>query len=145
MILRNIVPAFAFSALGLMMATGCGSSRSTTSSDFDINEYLQEAVTSDEFDASEESPYTADQYHGSYDRTFDLLHTELRVSFDWPKAQMKGDATLTLKPYFYASNQVTLDARGFDINRVEMVNADGGYSTLKYQYDQAKLKVNLGR
>ena len=43
-------------------------------------------------------------YRATYERKNDLLHTDLDVSFDWQKQYLFGKATLTFKPYFYATN-----------------------------------------
>jgi len=60
-------------------------------------------------------------YHGSNTRTFDLLHTKIDAHFNWEKSQMYGKAWLTLTPYFYATDSLVLDARGMDINKLELV------------------------
>ena len=65
-------------------------------------------------------------YQPAATRVHDLLHTRLRVRFDWAKQHVLGEATLTLKPYFYPQNQLVLDARGFDIHKVSLVTKQGG-------------------
>lgn len=59
-------------------------------------------------------------YRGTSKRTNDILHTRLDVKFDWSKAQMDGKAEITVKPYFYPTNQLVLNARGMDIASVEV-------------------------
>lgn len=95
------------------------------------------------FNPDERSPFVEDTYHGSVDRTFDLLHMTLRVSFDWPKAHMKGQAQLTMTPYFYPRESVTLDARGFDLHQVGMLNEAGVFSELPYLYESDELTISL--
>ena len=48
----------------------------------------------------------------------DLVHTKLDVRFDYDKAWMYGKEWLTLKPHFYATDSLTLDAKGMDIKEV---------------------------
>lgn len=72
----------------------------------------------------------------------DLLHTKLEVSFDWAKQYLNGKATLSLKPYFYPQNTVELDAKGFDIASVKLVEEN---KTLNYTYDKRKLLVYLDK
>jgi aminopeptidase N len=85
---------------------------------------------------------------GSYNpertKKFRLIHTKLQVSFDWEKQYLNGIATLTLSPYFYPQDSVELDAKGFDIHKVELVENKSSQG-LKYNYNAKKLKIGLGR
>ncbi|MDX5481734.1 MAG: M1 family peptidase [Hymenobacteraceae bacterium] len=92
-------------------------------------------------------PEWAPKKHGfnpSRTREHDLLHTTLRVSFDWEKQYLHGLAELTLKPYFYPQSTLKLDAKGMDIHSVNLMQ---GYDAtpLTYEYDGQKLIVNLGK
>jgi aminopeptidase N len=73
-----------------------------------------------------------------------LIHTKLDVKFDYAKRHLLGKAWLTLKPYAYATDSLTLDAKGMDIRSVALVNGKA-LQTLKYTYDQEQLKVHLGK
>ncbi len=82
-------------------------------------------------------------YQASNTIKFDLIHTKLAVKFNWEKAYMYGKAEITLKPHFYPSNRLVLDARGMDINKVELVGEEN--TALKYDYDNEKLIVHLSK
>ncbi|TGE09987.1 M1 family aminopeptidase [Hymenobacter fodinae] len=76
----------------------------------------------------------------------DLLDTKLDVRFDWAKQWLLGTATLTVRPHFYAQNQLVLDAKGFDIKSVELVNSSTKKGKdLKFAYDKKKLTISLDR
>lgn len=82
-------------------------------------------------------------YRATYKREFDLLHTRLDLRPEWATQHLQGKATLTLKPYFYDQNQLILDAKGFDISRVELSRP---YTTpLTYTYDGKKLNIALNK
>ncbi len=82
-------------------------------------------------------------YRETATRINDLVHTKLDVRFDYDKSWMYGKAWITLKPHFYATDSLLLDAKGMDISKVAMVK--GGSSTpLKYTYDGMMLNINLG-
>jgi aminopeptidase N len=84
-------------------------------------------------------------YNPSYNRRNDLIHTTLDVRFDWKRQFLLGKATLTLKPLFYPTDSLRLDAKGFDINKVVIKNGDSEKS-LKYVYnDNKNLLINLDR
>jgi aminopeptidase N len=83
-------------------------------------------------------------YQPAATRVHNLLHTRLRLRFDWAQQHVIGEATLTLKPYFYPQNQLVLDARGFNIHQVNLVSPQGE-KNLKYTYDGRKLVVTLDK
>jgi aminopeptidase N len=71
------------------------------------------------------------------------MHTLLRVSFDWEKRQLHGQARLNLRPYFHPTDSVVLDAKGMLIHKVERVSGKTKLADLKYEYDGQKLKIRL--
>lgn len=85
---------------------------------------------------------TLPAYNASAKQTHDLLHTKLELAFNWEKEQVIGKATLRLKPYFYPTATLTLDAKGFDFKRVAML---GKTDTLPYAYDGQQITIQLGR
>ncbi|WP_162051624.1 M1 family metallopeptidase [Pontibacter pamirensis] len=92
-------------------------------------------------------PVWAPQKHAfnpSRTKEHDLLHTKLRVRFDWEKQYLNGTAELRLKPYFYPQDTLVLDAKGMDIHSVSLMKGDDG-SPLKYSYDGQKLAINLNK
>ncbi len=84
------------------------------------------------------------QFNPSYTKYQDLIHTKLQVSFDWEKQWLYGKANLTLKPYFYPTDSLTLDAKGFQINKVALVNKNQ-QKDLKFSYDREKIRIQLDR
>ena len=85
------------------------------------------------------------KYNESNKREHDLLHTKLEVKFDYNKAWVHGNATLTLTPYFYPSNTLELDAKGFDIKKVALEDLSKNHKDLVYKYDGEKLSIRLDR
>jgi len=83
-------------------------------------------------------------YRDSYTKTNVLAHTKLEVKFDYDKAWMYGKAWVTLKPHFYPTDSLRLDAKGMDIKEVSIVR--GNVKTaLKYTYDSLQLNIKLDR
>ncbi|UOQ50824.1 M1 family metallopeptidase [Hymenobacter cellulosivorans] len=74
-----------------------------------------------------------------------LVHTKLAAGFDYAKRHLNGKAWLTLKPHAYATDSLRLDAKGFDIKMVALVNGEQ-LQPLKYTYaDKTNLRINLGK
>lgn len=63
-------------------------------------------------------------YQGSATRINDIIHTKLDVSFDWAKQYMYGKATITIKPYFYPTSALMLDARGMEIKEIDLIQTE---------------------
>src|SRR6476661_3164650 len=84
----------------------------------------------------------SNEYRETPEKINDLVHTKLDAHFDYSRSQLIGKVWLTLKPHFYATDSLRLDAKGMDIKTVALVN--GTKSTpLKYNYDGLFLKIHL--
>ncbi|MDG1811984.1 MAG: M1 family metallopeptidase [Polaribacter sp.] len=79
-------------------------------------------------------------YKKEKDKLHALQHTKLSVSLNFENKELNGEAWLTLKTYFYATNKVVLDAKAMLIHQVQLNN-----KTLGYNYDQEKLIIELPR
>ncbi len=78
-------------------------------------------------------------YKPSRERYWDLLHTKLDLSFDWPNEAVIGTATLTLTPVFYSQSNLRLDAVGFVIHEI----AVGDRKIQDYHYDGEEITISL--
>jgi aminopeptidase N len=82
------------------------------------------------------------QYRSFATKENDLVHTKLDAKFDYSNSYLNGKAWITLKPHFYSTDSLHLDAKGMKINKVEIVKP-GKNVTLKYTYDEAVLSIGL--
>lgn len=83
-------------------------------------------------------------YRAEYTKYFDLVHTKLKVSFDWGNRYLNGEATLQLKPYFYEQDSLILDAKSFDIHTIERIDGKERI-TLPYKYDGRIARIKLDK
>jgi aminopeptidase N len=83
-------------------------------------------------------------YRASETKSFDLIHTKLDVHFDWQKHYMYGEATISMKPHFYPSKVIYLNARGMEIEKVASLNGKDT-SDLKYSYTNDTITINLDK
>lgn len=93
----------------------CSSSKKTAKSNDDLA-----VVNLDTVSASAKAP-VPEVYQASAARINDIIHTKLDVSFDWAKQYMYGKASITVKPYFYPSSVLMLDARGMEIKEIALL------------------------
>jgi aminopeptidase N len=74
----------------------------------------------------------------------DLVNTKLDVSFDYGKRYLYGKEWLTLKPHFYETDALTLDAKGMDFKEIAIMVGKEKIP-LKYTYDTEQLFITLNR
>ncbi|OWK72464.1 M1 family aminopeptidase [Pedobacter sp. AJM] len=91
-----------------------------------------------------EKPENLSVYRVTPTKINDLVHTKLDVSFDYAKRYLYGKEWVTLKPHFYPTDSLTLDAQGMDIKTVALVGIKGN-TPLKYVYNNNKLYINLNK
>jgi aminopeptidase N len=91
------------------------------------------------------------EYQAAATRVNDIIHTKLDVSFNWERQYLYGKATITIKPYFYPTSTLELDARGMDIKEVSLVKEEyekNGYDSKKdpqgnYEANVSKVTVKV--
>ncbi|RDC64779.1 M1 family aminopeptidase [Adhaeribacter pallidiroseus] len=105
---------------------------------------LMDTVARQQSDSIPEWVSKPGSYHPTTTRLSDLIHTQLKIRFDWSKQQAIGEAILTLKPFFYPQNTAVLDAKGFTIQNVKLVSGTTN-KDLQYTYDKLKLTVKLDK
>jgi aminopeptidase N len=76
-------------------------------------------------------------------KDIDIIHTDISVSFNWVKHECIGIETLILKPYFYETDSIILDAKNMVFSNVEVKNMQGEIIQNLISYDKKRLKINL--
>ncbi|HEY8971920.1 MAG TPA: hypothetical protein VIM64_22615, partial [Puia sp.] len=95
-------------------------------------------------------------YRGTPELVNDLVHIKLDVRFDYKKCYLYGKEWVTLRPHFYQTDSLRLDAKGMDIGKVMMAGAGqvpaksgrplaGGMKPLSFFYDSEHLVILLDR
>ena len=77
-------------------------------------------------------------YRAEKDKTHDLIHTKLKVDFNFVSKEMNGEAWITLQPHFYETNKLTLDAKAMLIAEISLDN-----QKLDYYYDGYQMFIEL--
>jgi aminopeptidase N len=75
-------------------------------------------------------------YRATPARINDLIHTKLDVRFDYKKRFLYGKEWVTLKPHFYPTDSLRLDAKGMDLNNISIVE-NGKNIPLKFKYNDS--------
>ncbi|HEX4877397.1 MAG TPA: M1 family metallopeptidase [Chitinophagaceae bacterium] len=84
------------------------------------------------------------QYRETATRINNLVHTKLDVKPDFSQSFLYGKAWITLKPHFYATDSLTLDAKGMEIKKVALMKGNKEIS-LKYTYNDWSLRIQLDK
>lgn len=74
----------------------------------------------------------------------DLVHTKLEVRFDYARHYLYGKEWVSIKPHFYPTDSLSLDAKGMDIHYIGMQEGNIRHK-LDYVYTGDILKINLGK
>ena len=84
-------------------------------------------------------------YRASATRINDLIHTKLKVRFDYSKSYLYGQEWVTLHPHAYSTDSLQLDAKGMNINKVMLLYQHDKEVPLHYTYDSSVLNIQLNR
>lgn len=98
-------------------------------------------------------------YRATPTKINNLVHTKLDVKFDYAKRYLYGKAWIVLKPHFYPTDSLTLDAKGMDVKQVSLVQAavsgkaipselllrTAKQTPLKYEYDGQQIRIQLNK
>ena len=107
-----------FPAIIIGFIAACSSSKKTTKSN-DVITMAEPAIDLDTIRVIAEQAPKKKIYQAAETKSNDIIHTKLWVSFDWQKSQMLGKAELLIKPYFYSTDMLYLNARGMEIKSVK--------------------------
>ncbi len=134
--MKNLILLFAF--MGLILS--CDPAKKLAKTEEITFLDTMEITTQKPVKLKTADDYKLPTYNPSATQTNDLLHTKLELSFDWTQQAVIGTATLVLKPWFYPTNTLTLDAQGFDIRSVRL---SGKAKNLNYTYEDNILNIDL--
>lgn len=81
-------------------------------------------------------------YRTTAPRLWNIIHTRVALSFDYANKTADGQEWVTLQPYYYPSDTLTLDAKGMKIKNVTIGHQD---KALTYTYDSSFLRIQLDR
>lgn len=90
-------------------------------------------------------PANVPYYHATAEKINDLVDTKLDVKFDYQHSHLLGKEWVTLKPHFYPTDSVRLDAKWMDIKTIGVMQ-NGKIVPLKYDYqDSLTIAIQLDR
>ena len=84
------------------------------------------------------------EYRETATKINNLIHTKLEVKPDFSKSYLYGKAWLTLKPHFYPTDSLNLDAKGMEIKKVALVKGTKQIP-LTFDYDEWNLRIKLDK
>ena len=78
------------------------------------------------------------------ERINNLVHTKLDVKFDYDKSYLYGKAWVTLTPHFSPTARLTLDAKGMEIKKLNLVSNNNN-RPLKFEYNNEQINIQLDK
>jgi aminopeptidase N len=135
---------FTFITASLLFSCGTSKKDNTTqnTTSQSTNTNSEEGEIRDEESIAEESEIIErDPYNAAATIKTDLIHTNLKVNFNWDESQLNGNATLTCAPYFYPTDSLILDAKSMEVSSVML---DGKALNFKYN-DKKFLRIKLDK
>lgn len=152
-----------FSSAALALALACSSTKKSKKTEQPVS-MNEPAILLDTIQVLAEETPKKKIYRATETKLSDIIHTKLWVSFDWQKSQMTGKAEILVKPYFYPTNMLYLNARGMEIKSVkgtalvykpiivkkgQKVSEEDSYTKLplnvKYVYSNDSIRIDLGK
>ncbi len=146
----------------------CNSSKTMSPEDWDNGSSIEKTLFTEK-EVNEivsgvlNAEHKDEPYNAPSDKIWQLEHTQIELHFNFQNKNLDGTAYLTLYPYFYPQQVLTLDAKGMDILAVEIAEQSGDYTiiskgpdvptsqnkgpkpdALQWSYDDSlKLKITL--
>ena len=80
--------------------------------------------------------------HYGRDRTVDVLHYRLELTFDPSKSEVRGSTFITLSPLYDGLSVLELDAGPMEIDEVSLDLVEGS-ERLTFRHDEEKLRIEL--
>ncbi len=138
---RHILPLVA--AVALLSGSGCKTRQLAMQRELEHRQLDTLVVTAPHPERTDEpETFALPRYNPSAPRRWDLHHTRLELTFDWEREAVLGQATLLLSPYFYPTDRLTLDAKGFEFHHIRLAGTE---QELPYEYDGQQVHIELGK
>lgn len=113
-----------------LMISSC-SSKKVIKQKFTLNEISVSAKN---------NPYSI--YRSTSTKEWEIIYTNVALSFDWKGKTADGEVRLQLIPYFYATDSLVLDAKSMRIDAVEW-NSGSWNNITSHNYANDKLTVRF--
>lgn len=136
--------SFFLVAIFSLLFSSCWVAKPNVENEIRENENVETTQPVEVTEAQVKEPEVIKKYQPSRTKKHALRHTKLDIAFNWQKQQVLGEATISLAPYFYATNQLVLDAVYFNLYRVAIINKSDT-SNLKFSYDSLEIKIQLDK
>jgi len=157
--------ALSILTVALLACTNTKKSQSTSKTETKNKTSEEPAINLDTIQVVANDAPKKEIYRATNTLSNDIIHTKLEVSFDWQKSQLNGKAILDIKPYFYPTEMLYLNARGMEIKSVKVMQINNMpvvtpkgkkgaataptenwmLSSSSYKYENDTIKINLGR
>ena len=89
------------------------------------------------------TPTRKDDFRTTPSKIIDILHMDLAVQFNWENHTCMGKETLLLKPYFYETDSIILDAKNMVFDKILVTDQRNNNIMYLTNYDKKTLQLKL--
>jgi aminopeptidase N len=89
------------------------------------------------------TPTRKDDFRTTPRKIIDILHMDLAVQFNWENHTCIGKETLWLKPYFYETDSIILDAKNMIFDKIIVTDQHNNNIMYLTNYDKKNLHLKL--
>jgi aminopeptidase N len=91
------------------------------------------------------NPSTKSVAFRTFNKSIDLIHMDLDVKFNWGLHECIGKASIQLKPYYYETDSIVLNAKNMIFGGIDISDQDGNKIQYLVDYNKEKLRLKLER
>ncbi len=108
--------------------------------------WLALVILASALEAGDRKPFgdALSKEHYGRDRTVDVLHYRLELTFDPTNSEVRGATSITLSPLYDGLSVLELDAGPMEIDEVTLDLVEGS-ERLAFRHDDGKLRIELPR
>ena len=104
---------------------------------------IEKPKTNITFNEVKVTPNRKDNFRTTPNKLIDILHADISVKFNWGLHQCIGVEKIILKPYFYETDSILLDAKNMVFDGIKIIDAQQNELQYLVQYDKKVLNLKL--
>nr|MBP6315912.1 M1 family metallopeptidase [Chitinophagaceae bacterium] len=135
---------YLYSTLLLLLCVGCMSTKKLNKI-YQEEKKLEKPPVNIAIKEVKVTPVRKDNFRTTPNKFIDILHADINVKFNWGLHQCIGTETILLKPYFYETDSILLDAKSMIFDGIKIEDMQQNPIQYLVSYDKKILNLKLER